>query len=176
MSPIDPIGILFFGKPTGSATPLLWAHAEYIKLLRSASDGKIFDLISVVAERYRDPRHHTSLEVWKPNRRVATAEAGTTLRIQVDLPFRLHWTADEWQSVNDTQSTALAFGIHFVDIPIAPSQRAPIRFTFFWLHEMRWEGADYAVNIQHKNTEVSTRPTSSCADQDGLPPVAANAA
>src|SRR5208337_3395901 len=34
-----------FGKPTGSAMPLMWAHAEYIKLLRSVRDGKAFDLI-----------------------------------------------------------------------------------------------------------------------------------
>src|SRR5262249_42363445 len=27
------------GKPTGSAMPLVWAHAEYVKLLRSLADG-----------------------------------------------------------------------------------------------------------------------------------------
>ena len=36
---------LFLGRPTGAAMPLAWAHSEYIKLLRSASDGKVFDLI-----------------------------------------------------------------------------------------------------------------------------------
>ena len=41
------------GKPTGSAVPLLWAHAEYIKLLRSSRDGKVFDRIDVVADRYQ---------------------------------------------------------------------------------------------------------------------------
>jgi len=30
----------------------MWAHAEYIKLLRSAADGKVFDLIPEVADRY----------------------------------------------------------------------------------------------------------------------------
>jgi glucoamylase len=29
----------------GSAVPLVWAHAEYLKLLRSAVDGKVFDRI-----------------------------------------------------------------------------------------------------------------------------------
>ncbi len=32
----------FQGMPTGAATPLGWAHAEYIKLLRSKADQKIF--------------------------------------------------------------------------------------------------------------------------------------
>ena len=30
---------------TGAAIPLMWAHAEYVKLLRSVVDNKIFDLI-----------------------------------------------------------------------------------------------------------------------------------
>ena len=31
---------LFLGKPSGSACPLVWAHSEYIKLVRSLKDGK----------------------------------------------------------------------------------------------------------------------------------------
>ncbi len=37
-----------FGKPTGAAMPLVWAHAEYVKLLRSATDGKVFESIAAV--------------------------------------------------------------------------------------------------------------------------------
>ncbi len=36
------------GQPTGAATPLGWAHAEYVKLLRSRREGRIFDRLSVV--------------------------------------------------------------------------------------------------------------------------------
>jgi glucoamylase len=139
---------LSFGKPTGSATPLLWAHAEYVKLLRSKLDGKVFDTIPVVAERYRKPRLGAQLEVWKQNWRVTTAQAGATLRIQATSPFQLHWTADEWQSANDTRSTPIPLGIEFVDIPIATSQQVPIRFTFLWLSDNRWEGTDYAVQVR----------------------------
>ena len=35
---------LFSGRPTGSAMPLVWAHAEYLKLRRSLHDGRVFDL------------------------------------------------------------------------------------------------------------------------------------
>ena len=34
---------LYPGRGTGSATPLAWAHAEYIRLLRSRKDGAPFD-------------------------------------------------------------------------------------------------------------------------------------
>jgi glucoamylase len=138
---------LQLGKPTGSATPLMWAHAEYIKLLRSATEGKVFDLIPAVADRYRHRRNCSSLEIWKPNRHVRTVQSGMTLRIQVPSSFRLRWTVDEWQSVNDTTSTATALGIHYADIPVAASQRVPIRFTFFWSSAGHWEGRDFQVGI-----------------------------
>ena len=47
---------LEIGEPAGSAVPLVWAHAEYLKLLRSAVDGKVFDRIDSVYERYCDRR------------------------------------------------------------------------------------------------------------------------
>ena len=43
---------LFNGGATGSSRPLAWAHAEYIKLLRSLRDGRIFDAAPCVCQRY----------------------------------------------------------------------------------------------------------------------------
>ncbi|HEX7390986.1 MAG TPA: glucan 1,4-alpha-glucosidase, partial [Acidiphilium sp.] len=43
---------LFRGRPSGSAMPLVWAHAEYVKLLRSLRDGAIFDLPPQTVRRY----------------------------------------------------------------------------------------------------------------------------
>lgn len=40
------------GEGTGSATPLAWTHAEYIKLLRSKKEGKIYDTPEIVKNRY----------------------------------------------------------------------------------------------------------------------------
>ena len=41
--PTIPARELFPGRPSGSAMPLVWAHAEHIKLLRSLADGAVFD-------------------------------------------------------------------------------------------------------------------------------------
>lgn len=35
---------LRFGRPTHSAAPLGWAHAEYVKLCRSLAEGRVFDM------------------------------------------------------------------------------------------------------------------------------------
>lgn len=142
---------LYLGKPTGAAMPLMWAHAEYIKLLRSVRDGKVFDQVPVAAERYLSAspsiRRGRSLEIWKPNRQPRTVARDSTLRIQAPASFRLRWTRDEWQDMTDTASSPTALGIEFVDIPISSSQQAPIRFTFFWTLTNRWEGRDYEVAV-----------------------------
>jgi glucoamylase len=140
---------MFLGRPTGSAMPLMWAHAEYVKLLRSVSDGRVFDLIPEVAKRYLGDRKACQLfEIWKPNRRVRFVKKGYTLRVQVSASFHLHWTGDEWGTVKDTPSSATTLGIDFVNIPITAKQKAPIRFTFFWPERNSWEGRDYMVEIK----------------------------
>ena len=147
-TPDLPSKYLRFGGGTGAAIPLLWAHAEYLKLQRSAADGKIFDLIEAVFERYvRISKERHPIEVWKFNRQVPVIAAGARLRIQANSRFLLHWTSDEWRHATDTRSRSTAIGIEFADLPVL-EQRAPIRFTFLWLDNNRWEGKDYTVEVQ----------------------------
>lgn len=137
-----------FGRPTGSAMPLAWAHAEYIKLVRSTADGRIFDLIPAVADRYRNRRSATTLEVWKFNRQVREILSGQTLRVQASAAFQLVWSSDDWQTTHDTGSTPTGLGKEYVDIPVPPEQQAPVRFTFYWKDVDRWEGRDFAVAVR----------------------------
>ena len=147
--PDRPDVYMCLGRATGSAMPLMWAHAEYVKLLRSVSDGQVFDLIPEVAERYIGNRKRCRLlDIWKPNRQVCAVKRGYTLRIQAPAPFRLHWSKDDWQSIEDTLSLPTGLGVEFVDIPVSSGQRAPIRFTFFWTASGSWEGRDYQVAVQ----------------------------
>jgi glucoamylase len=145
---------LYFGKPAGSAMPLMWAHAEYVKLLRSVTDGQVFDLIPIVAERYLNGRGRKDLEVWKAVRQVKEVIAGQVLRIQAPEPFRLHWTNDGWATASDTSSTSTGIGIEFVDIAINDHQVGPVEFTFFWTGRDRWEGHNYEVRIKQKGAHA----------------------
>ncbi|MBI3655077.1 MAG: glucan 1,4-alpha-glucosidase [Acidobacteria bacterium] len=144
---------MYLGRPAGAAMPLMWAHAEYIKLLRSVADGQVFDLIPIVAERYLTGRGRMDLEVWKASRQVRQVAAGQVLRVQVlrvqaPATFRLRWTMDEWQTVQDTAANASGLGIYFVDLSVCPGQRAPVRFTFYWIDREQWEGRDYEVKVR----------------------------
>jgi glucoamylase len=146
-----PEAFMLMGKPTGSAMPLIWAHAEYIKLLRSSSDGRVYDSIPEVSQRYLGERKTRKLvEVWKANRQMLVMGKGRILRIHGGEPFRLRWSSDEWKSQNDTESSGNALEIDFVDLPAAATsvEGVSIRFTFFWLNSNRWEGRDYEVTVQ----------------------------
>jgi glucoamylase len=145
--PDSPDGRMKFGRPTGAAMPLMWAHAEYIKLLRSVSDGQVFDLIPAVADRYLKRRNCRPLEIWKINRQARSIPAGMTLRVQAAAGFVLRWTNDEWREVHDSPSTPTEIDIEFVDIDVPKEQRAPLRFTFYWPGEERWEGRDFQVAV-----------------------------
>ena len=138
---------MWLGRPTGGATPLVWAHGEYLKLARSISDGHVFDLIPDVAERYRGPRKAKSIQVWTFRRQSAGVGPGGTLRIQADAPFRLRWTGNDWRQIEETTSNTIGLGISFVDLVVPAEQKAPMRFTFFWEEPGRWEGRDFLVQV-----------------------------
>jgi glucoamylase len=138
---------LYRGKATGSAMPLMWAHSEYMKLLRSAYEEEVVDRIPLVAERYGNGDRGADLEIWKLNRQVARAAAGATLRVMAGAPFRLRSTRDEWRTISDDAGLCVGIGMYYVDLVISPAQRAPLRFTFYWTAEGRWEGADYTVDV-----------------------------
>ena len=140
----------WLGKPTGSAMPLMWAHAEYIKLLRSTADGKVYDAIPEVAERYLGDRNDCKkLEVWKPTRHVRFMRVGETLRVHGDAPFTLCWSSDEWKTVNNSKSSQNGLQLDYVDLKDAPTKAgACLCFTFHWTDDNRWEGENYQVTVR----------------------------
>ena len=113
---------LIRGGATGSSMPLAWAHAEYIKLVRSISDNQVFDRVQIVADRYLEKapngksvtKHKPSpLEIWNWNRQIPAIPRQKTLRIQCTAKFSLHWSRDGWATVQDTERNGYYRG-HFL--------------------------------------------------------------
>ena len=146
--PDVPSELMFCGKPTGAAMPLMWAHAEYLKLLRSTADGAVFDLIPEVAERYRESKPRSAIEIWEKNRRIPFVKPPCKLRIQQPEPFTLRWSKDEWRHTQDSRSSDTSLGVNFVDIEVTSADRTPVRFTFRWDAGGKWEGIDYSVELR----------------------------
>ena len=107
------------GQPAGSAVPLVWAHAEYLKLLRSAVDGKVFDRIDPVYERYCEPEGREGPRCWRFTafrRPIQTIAAGRTLRILDERRFEVRWTVDGWKTTNATPSRSLGSAGYSADV------------------------------------------------------------
>jgi glucoamylase len=140
---------LFFGKPSGSAMPLVWAHAEYVKLRRSLRDEKVFDMPPQTVQRYIVQKQGSPYSIWRFNHKCRTIEAGKTLRIEVLAKAVIHWSSDGWQTTHDTGTLATGMGIYKADLPTKKlSVGASIIFTIYWPDEDRWEGENQTVMIR----------------------------
>jgi glucoamylase len=139
---------LYLGRPSGSAMPLVWAHAEHLKLCRSLADGRVFDLPPVTTRRYVIDRTGSRYAFWRFNHRVRTIPENRTLRVETLAPCLLHWSADGWRTVHDTPAHDPGLGDYVIDLPteILPAG-ARIDFTFYWPEVDRWELTDFFVVI-----------------------------
>ena len=85
---------LFNGHPAGSGMPLAWAHAEYIKLLRSMEDGKVWDMPPQTVERYITHSNPSPFEIWTENAPRQWVSPGKQLRMDLDEAGTIRWIAD----------------------------------------------------------------------------------
>ncbi len=141
---------LYLGRPTGSARPLAWAHAEYVKLLRSIADGEVFDRVGEVAQRYLSGRGRKDLEIWLMRRQLPQIRGGQTLRIQLDRPFQLHWSDNGWANTSDCDSTDTGLKIYYCDVPTWKGRASQIDFTWHWADDGQWLGQNYSVKVEDK--------------------------
>jgi glucoamylase len=147
-SPDIPERSLFFGKPSGSGMPLVWAHAEYIKLSRSLRERKIFDMPPAPAERYLKKKTQAAFECWRFNDKIRSIRKGKNLRIEVLAPARVRWSIDGWKTSRDSETRDSKLGIHFVDFPATQfATDTELSFTFCWRKLGNWEGQDFIVSF-----------------------------
>ena len=140
---------LFLGKRSGSACPLVWAHSEYIKLVRSLEDGKIFDQPPQTVKRYRAEQRRSVYCEWRFNNKCRSMPAGKELRVVVMASAMLHWSDDGWKTVSDITMRDTGIGLFVADLPTSELEPGrSIVFTFFWQGAQHWEGTDFSVTIQ----------------------------
>jgi glucoamylase len=147
-SPDIPRHELHFGRPSGSAMPLVWAHAEYIKLQRSLRDGHVFDTPPQTAQRYLTEKTESPRMVWRFNHKIRSLPVGKNLRVETLESALIHWSSDDWNTVQDVISHDVGLGIHTSDLLTkALPEGKQIRFTFHWRDADRWEGKNFVVRV-----------------------------
>ena len=103
--------------------PLVWAHAEYIKLLRSLQDGRVFDTPAGTSQRYLTGENSSSLRIWRTNARISAIPKGNTLRVEFYQTENVEWTFDNWETTALVETVSSNLGIYFADLDTSGLQQ-----------------------------------------------------
>ena len=139
-----PDRLLYPGRPSGSAMPLVWAHAEFLKLLIARQTGQPVEQLEAVRGRYGAGAPAARHTRWRDETPVAALAAGRTLLIEDRHAFTLHLGWDGWQDVEEIEAKPLPFGLW--GVAIGPERyRGRSRLDFTRRQGAAWEGRDHAV-------------------------------
>ena len=137
------------GRPSGSAMPLAWAHAEYVKLVRSIALGHSIDRPEAAWRRYHGVAPTPTRATWRFTAARPSMPAGRTLRLELMAPARVRYSTDGRQHWADLDARDTGLGVWVADIPgsnlLAPGAAAD--FTFWWPDAGHWEGRDFRVRV-----------------------------
>ncbi|MBZ9711815.1 glycoside hydrolase family 15 protein [Deinococcus multiflagellatus] len=145
---------LFPGRPSGSAMPLVWSHAEFLKLLLARESGRPFELLRAVEDRYAHARPAPEWR-WRNETPVAALPPGRDLRLESPVPFTLHYGWDGWQDVQEAAAQPGPFGLWQVCLG-AEALAAHDTLHFTRRFETGWEGQDHRVALQHAPAQALT--------------------
>ena len=110
---------LFMGRPSGSAMPLAWAHAEYLKLRRSLQDGRIFDRPPQTVRRYLEQKVGSRLRDLAVRPPPPRDLAGRDAAGRGSEPAVVHWSTDGWKTSHESATRDTGLGIHVADLDTA---------------------------------------------------------
>jgi glucoamylase len=136
------------GRPTGSAMPLVWAHAEFIKLMVSRHLGRPVDRPRAVWRRYQGRRPAVRHAFWWPHAPINAFAAGARLAVALPRAALVHWGSDGWHNAMDepTRDSGLGFHVASLDVErLSPGQR--VVFTWQWGESGAWHNQNYEVAV-----------------------------
>lgn len=138
---------LYPGQPSGSAMPLVWAHAEFIKLAASINAGVPIDRPARTWARYGGRRPQLDYALWQPRQRVTQLRAGLELRLMLPEAAVVHWGKNGWQATTDVATEDWGLG-HVARLPTTKfSAGDQIDFTLYWPGRDTWQGEDFQVVV-----------------------------
>ena len=120
---------LFNGRPAGSGMPLAWAHAEYVKLIRSIRDGSVWDTPPQPIERYQTRRTTSPFEIWTEEAQRGWITPGKSLRMDFRDATSVIWSLDETAEMSMT-TTGPVLGVHCAHLQLPLSwQKLRIEYS-----------------------------------------------
>jgi glucoamylase len=140
---------LIIGQATGSAMPLVWTHAEFLKVAASRSLGRAFDRPEAVWRRYHGERIKSSRAIWCEHAAITEIAAGNSLVLALREAASVRFGFNGWQRTADAPTSPNSLGVHVLHIDtsrLAAGQK--IDFTFRYLPGDRWVGEDYHIEVR----------------------------
>ena len=134
------------GRPSGSAMPLLWSHAELVKLAVALRTGRPAERLATVEARYRTPRPASAYR-WRDRTPVHRLPASRCLIVEDEVPFVLHYGSDGWNDVREAEATSGPFGLYRVVLPQS-AMTGHVRLDFTRRRADGWEGRDHTVTLE----------------------------
>jgi glucoamylase len=170
-SPIPELG-LAPGRPSGAAMPLLWAHAEFLKLLVARERGRPAEWLDRLERHFGHraigrpgPRLESdasgtgssaSLWHWRDEVPVERLPHGKSLAIEDRVPFTLHLGFDGWQRIEDRHAERTPFGLW--SVVLAREELALVgELNFTRRYESGWENMDHVVGLGTRAARTSRR-------------------
>jgi glucoamylase len=145
------------GRPTGSAMPLAWAHAEYIKLVVSRSLGRPFDRPGCVWQRYGGRRPRLQRIIWCEHAPAAELPEGTALTVAATAPATFRWGFDGWNDITERRTAATTLGLHIVEIDTSQLKGGrSIDLTYRLEPSGEWVGRDFHISVVGAGEAVKT--------------------
>jgi glucoamylase len=160
---------LYFGKPSGSAMPLAWAHSEYIKLCRSLKAKKIFDMPLQVEQRYLIEKITSNRLIWNFLSKYKFIQRGMNLRIHTMAQATVKWSTDNWVNTSEVNTLDTGLGVYYADIETSElDHEQEIIYTFYWHDADNWEDKDYKLSIEKDKHKPAYHENGHLADRDRL--------
>ncbi len=149
-APIPTRGLLP-GRPTGAAMPLVWAHAEFLKLAASRNLTRPFDRPRAVWERYRGERPTLRRVLWTEQAPLTRLSQGCTLTIALPGAAVVRWGMDHWQDTREQSTRPGALALHLLEIDTTQLGSGRV-VDFTYRYGEHWAGRDFHVRVTPRAT------------------------
>jgi glucoamylase len=126
--------------------PLVWAHAEYLKLAASRALRRPFDRPDAVWERYRGARPQLTRVMWTEKAAVAELPEGCMLTIALRQAGAVRYGLDGWREVREQATSANPLGLHVLDIDTRALRAGSCIDLTFRVAD-QWAGTDFRIRV-----------------------------
>lgn len=143
-----PARLLRRGKPTGGATPLAWAHAEFVQLAMSHGLGHPADRPSAVWRRYRGRIPRISCAFWFEHAPIGAIAKGLRLGICTTCRGAVRASIDAGPAGPEIATHDTGLGVHMAELETSNLQPGQVlRFDYRREQAGSWTRMPRAIRI-----------------------------